>query len=131
LNEVIEYFDHSVNNILGVDYSIGDKTLTVFNDLLRDYSVSQIYGIIYRSVNNALRFRVEKGATLKHAANTIIGNAQNYAERAKVNNWDLSKYKRIEDCPESALSKFFFERILRIGYNGFNEVPNIEILRKE
>ena len=131
LNEVIEYFDHSVNNILGVDYSIGDKTITVFNDLLRDYSVSQIYGIIYRSVNNALRFRVEKGATLKHAANTIIGNAQNYAERAKVNNWNLPKYKRIKECPESALSKFFFERILRIGYNGFNEVPNMAMLREE
>jgi len=131
LNETLEYFIHSVNNILGIEYNVGDKTISVLKDLLTDYSVSQIYGIIYKSTNNALRFQAEKGVSRKHSANTIIGNAQSYGERAKINNWQLIKYNRIKECPESALSKFFFERIIKIGYNGFNEIPKIEMIKIE
>lgn len=51
-----------------------------------------------------------------------MGNAQSFADRARLNNWNLQKYGRGE-CPESALSKFFFERVLKIGYDGFNSKP--------
>lgn len=124
--ESIEYFEHSVNNILGINYNIGDKTKTVLNDLTNDFSVSQIYGILYKATNNALRFEAEKGVSTKHAANTIIGNAQSFAERARINKWDLAKYNRIKDCPQSILSRFFFERVIKIGYDGFNEIPDIK-----
>lgn len=130
LYESIEYFIYSVENILGIDYEIGDRTKTVLNDLINDYSVAQIYGILYKATNNALRFQAEKGVTSKHASNTIIGNAQSFGERAKINNWVLQKYNRIKDCPESALSKFFFERVIKVGFNGFSEVPNLNSIRK-
>lgn len=129
LYESIEYFEHSVNNILGIDYNVGDKTRSVLNDLTNDYSVSQIYGILYKATNNALRFQAEKGVSTKHASNTIVGNAQSFGERAKINNWDLQKYNRIKGCPQSALSRFFFERIIKIGFDGFNEIPNIKMIK--
>ncbi len=125
LHEALEYFYHSLNNILGVEYSPGEKTISVLNDLINDYSVSQIYTIIYRSTNNALRFQAEREVSRKHAANTIIGNAQSFAERAKINKWDVQRYNRLKELPESALSKFFFERILKIGFAGFNERPRL------
>lgn len=125
LHETLEYFYHSINNILGVEYSPGEKTISIFNDLLNEFSVSQIYTIIYRSTNNALRFQVEKDVSRKHAANTIIGNAQSFAERATIKKWDIQRYNRLKECPESALSKFFFERVLKIGSAGFNEKPRI------
>lgn len=131
LYETIEYFKHSINNILGIEYNIGEKTVSTLKELLKDYSTSQIYGIIYKSTNNALRFQAERGVSRKHSANTIIGNAQSFAERAKINKWELVKYNRIKECPESALSKFFFERIIEIGYNGFNECPKIELITKK
>lgn len=127
LHEALEYFYHSLNNILGVEYSPGEKTISVLSDLINDYSVSQIYTIIYRSTNNALRFQAERDVSRKHAANTIIGNAQSFAERAKVNKWDVQRYNRLKELPESALSKFFFERILKIGFAGFNEKPRLII----
>lgn len=130
LYESIEYFEHSVNNILGIDYKIGDKTRTVLNDLTNDYSVSQIYGMLYKSTNNALRFQAENGVSMKHASNTIVGNAQSYGERARINNWDLQKYNRIKNCPQSALSRFFFERIIKIGFDGFNEIPDLKKIMK-
>jgi len=130
LYESIEYFEYSVNNILGIDYNIGDKTRTVLNDLTKDYSVSQIYGILYKSTNNALRFQAERGVSMKHASNTIVGNAQSFAERARINKWDLQKYNRIKGCPQSSLSKFFFERIIKIGFDGFNEIPILSKIMK-
>lgn len=75
--------------------------------------------------SNRWRFKVEKDVSTKHAANTIIGSAQSFAERAKINGWNIQKYHRVKECPESALSKFFFERILPIGYMGFDEKPHI------
>ncbi|WP_422082808.1 hypothetical protein [Ulvibacterium sp.] len=129
LYESIEYFEHSVNNILGIDYNIGEKTRTVLNDLTNDFSVSQIYGILYRSTNNALRFQAERGVSMKHASNTIVGNAQSFAERARINKWELQKYNRIKNLPQSALSRFFFERIIKIGFDGFNEIPDLSRIR--
>ncbi|HAS44895.1 MAG TPA: hypothetical protein DCS93_30725 [Microscillaceae bacterium] len=128
LHESIEYFRYSIHHTLGIEYKIGDKTISVLKDLINDYAVSQIYGIIYKSTNNALRLQAEKGISKKHAANTIIGYAQSFGERAKVNHWDLVKYNRIRECPESALSKFFFERIVKIGFRGFNERPTLELI---
>jgi len=58
-------------------------------------------------------------------SNTIVGNAQSFAERARINKWELQKYNRIKDCPQSALSRFFFERIIKIGFDGFNEIPSL------
>lgn len=72
-----------------------------------------------------MRFRVEKGASTKHAVNSIIGNAQSYGEKARINNWNILKSYRNNNCLESALSKFFFERIIKIGYEGFSEVPDV------
>jgi hypothetical protein len=129
LNECLQYFEHSINNILGIEYNIGTKTINVFNDLLNNYSVSQIYGIIYKSTNSALRFQAERGCSRQHSANTIIGSAQSYAERAKINNWEILKYSRIKECGESALSKFLFERVVKIGYSGFNDCPNISLVK--
>lgn len=129
LYESLEYFEHSTSNILGIDYKIGEKTRTVISDLVNDYSVSQIYGILYKSTNNALRFQVEKEVSMRHASNTIVGNAQSFGERAKVNKWELQKYNRIKNCPQSALSKFFFERVIKIGYDGFNEVPRLDLIK--
>jgi hypothetical protein len=125
LHECLEYLLHSIQEIMQVEYRVGEKTITIMSDLLTSFSVSQIYGLIYRSTNNALRFQREKRVSMAQAANSIVGSALNYGERAKVEGWDMRKFGREKACPESALSKFFFERVLKIGYNGFNETPKI------
>ena len=91
--------------------------------MLKNLSVSQVFCLIYRATNTALRFQVERGVYRKYAVNTIIGNAQNFAERALNNNWSTTKYSRPRECPQSALSKFFFDRVIKIGDDGFNMPP--------
>ena len=123
LHESLEYLHYYVFKVFRIIYKAGDKTISTLNDLLNEYSVSQIYTVFYRSTNQALRFHIEHGASKIHASNTIVGNAQKFAERAKVNQWNVQRYHRLNELPESALSKFFFNRILKIGYAGFDNKP--------
>lgn len=131
LYESIEYFKYSINKFLGSDYKIGYKTEAVLSDLTNYFSVAQIYGIINKAVMKAVILRAAGEISRKGAVNTIPGYVERIGERAKIKNRDLKKHKRVKACPESALSKFFFERILKIGYDGFSEVPDISKIQNK
>lgn len=125
LHESIEYLKYNIERLFDIDYNVGEKTISVINDLLNHYSVGQIYYIIYSSTNNALRYREENYIPNRQAANSIIGRMQSLGERALNNGWKLDNYGRRKDCPQSLISKFFFERILKINEDGFNQKPYV------
>ena len=122
LEECLEYFSYQMNKV-GFSFNPGDKTITVFEDLLEHFSVSQIYGIIYRSIANATKWYQELRVSKKHAANSVIGSCQRYGERAVIGKWELNKYNRITDCPQSMISEFFLNRVIEIGDLGFHMPP--------
>ena len=122
--ECIEYLEYRLDKV-GFNFAAGDKTYKTFDILLNDFSVSQIYGIIWRAVAEASKLYLEKGLTKRHAANSVIGSCQRYAERAKINGWNLTEYNRPQDLPQSELSAFFFNRVLGIGDMGFRLPPMI------
>jgi hypothetical protein len=131
LYESIEYLKCSINKFLGSDYKIGYKTEAVLSDLTNYFSVAQIYGIINKAVMKAVILRAAGEVSRKGAVNTIPGYVERIGERAKIKNRDLKKHKRVKACPESALSKFFFERVIKIGTEGFSEVPNINKIKSK
>ena len=122
LEECLEYFSYQMDKV-GFNFNPGDKTITVLEDLLEHFSTSQIYGIIFRSIANATKWYQESQVSKKHAANSVIGGCQRYGERAIIGNWELTKYNRITDCPQSMLSEFFFNRVAGIGDLGFHMPP--------
>lgn len=123
LEECIEYFEYQMKSVR-FDFNIGEKTIAIFKDLLENFSVSQIYGIIYKSVANATKYYQESSVSKKQAANSVIGGCQRYAERAIINNWELAKYSRIKELPQSMISEFFFDRVIGVGSLGFNMPPS-------
>lgn len=123
LEECIEYFEYQMKSVR-FDFNIGEKTIAIFKDLLENFSVSQIYGIIYKSVANATKYYQESSVSKKQAANSVIGGCQRYAERAMINNWELAKYSRIKELPQSMISEFFFDRVIGLGSLGFNMPPS-------
>ena len=123
LEECIEYFEYQMKSVR-FDFNIGEKTIAIFKDLLENFSVSQIYGIIYKSVANATKYYQESSVSKKQAANSVIGGCQRYAERAMINNWELAKYSRIKELPQSMTSEFFFDRVIGVGSLGFNMPPS-------
>ena len=127
VSECIEYLQYRLK-MVGFEFTPGEKTHKTFEIILNDFSVSQIYGIIWRAVADASKLYLEKGITKIHAANSVIGACERYAERAKINGWDLTQYNRIRDLPQSVLSLFYFNRVLGIGEKGFRNRPTIEDL---
>ncbi len=128
LHECLEYYLYTIEQVFDVCPNIGEKTLLTFTDLLENFSVSQIYGIIYKSTNNALRFQAEKNVGRKYAINTIIGGCRSFAERALTNGWDLAHYNRIKELPQSTISRFLYERVLQVGDKGFYHRPDIGLI---
>lgn len=123
LEECIEYFEYQMKSVR-FDFNIGEKTIAIFKDLLENFSVSQIYGIIYKSVENATKYYQESSVSKKQAANSVIGGCQRYAERTMINNWELAKYSKIKELPQSMISEFFFDRVIGVGSLGFNMPPS-------
>lgn len=124
--ESLEYLQNTIYKVFRTKYTSGEKTISILTELVENYSVSQVYTIIYRSTNNVLRIKTERGIHISHAINTIISNAHSFSERAINNKWEIQKYSRSKECPESALSKFLFDRILKIGQDGFNIKPTLQ-----
>lgn len=122
-DECIEYLLHQIENVR-FNFNPGEKTFTVMHILLESFSVSQIYGIIWKSVANASKLCLESNMNKNHAANSIIGGCERFAERALLENWDLTKYRRIKELPQSVLSEFFFNKVLKIGNLGFDLPPS-------
>lgn len=125
LEECLEYFEFQMQDVK-FDAKVGDKTIAIFKELLENFSVSQIYGIIYRSVANATKYYQQGGVSKKQAANSVIGNCQRYAEKALLEKWDLRKFGRPYAVPQSILSEFLFNRVLELGELGYN-IPPTEI----
>lgn len=124
LNESMQYLDVALGEH-GLSLNPGEKTLLVMNNLLEDYSVAQIYNMIWRAAKDAAAFLVRERVTKQHAANTVVGAIQRYGERAKAEKWDIKLYGRHWTCPQSIVSQVLFNVALRIGDDGFNKTPSI------
>lgn len=112
-------------------FNIGAKTEIILRNILKDYSTSQDYCIIYNSITNATRYYQENNISRRRAANSVITNMERRYEKALSNNWDITHYKRDRRLGQSGFSYFFYYKILLTDREGFNMIPskrNIEIL---
>ena len=128
--ECIQYLLFEFNKI-GFDFNPGDKTRAVFESLIEDFSVSQIYAIIWKGIKDVSRRYLEKTITKKHAANSVISICQKYGENIKLNGWQANSFARRYDLPQSELSAYFFNQVVKIGDKGFVCVPSIDVLVTE
>ncbi|RZH25205.1 hypothetical protein EXD98_18225 [Acinetobacter pittii] len=109
------------------DFSPGTKTTTVFQNLVNNFSVGQIYNIIYRAIANSTEQYQSGKITKIHAQNMVISSCEGQGERAIANKWNLTNYSRVKDLPQSQISKIFFDSILQISYLGFSEKPTFSL----
>jgi hypothetical protein len=130
LLECLEYLDYQLE-LVNLNYDTGDKTKIVFEELLNNFSAGQIYGIIWSGVTNAVRFHREKHPPVQNAAKAVITNCQKYGEKALIEKWNVKTFSRIKELPQSSFSKYLFNRVLKIGDEGFNLKPDINNIRMD
>ncbi|MGR5880031.1 hypothetical protein ACT7DO_19065 [Bacillus pacificus] len=93
----------------------------MFEHLLEHFSVSQIYGIIYRAVANSTQRYQAGEVTRIHAQNSVITSCEGHGQRAIAQGWKLSYYSRIKDLPESYISQVLYTSVMQIAELGFSE----------
>lgn len=104
------------------------KTRMVINHLIEQYSIGQIWNLIYGSVNHAAAWYQKSDVTKKHAANSVITTLNNRGDRAQAENWNLKPYHRSYDNKLSQISMVFFDGILQIGTKGYEQTPSIKLI---
>ncbi|OCY42478.1 hypothetical protein BFR77_08485 [Acinetobacter pittii] len=64
------------------DFSPGPKTTTVFQNLVVNFSVGQIYSIIYKAIANSSEQYLSGKVNKFHAQNMVISSCEGFGERA-------------------------------------------------
>lgn len=128
--ECIEYLCYQLQQF-GFEYQIGQKTKMMFRSLLENFSTSQIYNIIAESVSDVLRDLYLGKCKKKIAGYTVISYIQEYCNGTSRLCRCVGEYGRDNDISQSEVSRYFFNKVLRIEHRGFYDCPNLKILLGE
>lgn len=121
--EILQYI-YIISNELKVQFNAEIKTRKIVAQLLINFSVSEIYYFVRKSVESAHLYYV-KGLSngKKHAANTIPNKMLSLGERALIEKWKTYKFNRDSRVPRSSISKVFFDFFLQDEDAGFYKAP--------
>ncbi|WP_156926518.1 hypothetical protein [Carnimonas nigrificans] len=98
----------------------GEKTIAALKEALSHFSLSQVCWIISNQLRHVSdRYRQGQSYGLPHASNQVISGISKYTERAVANQWDVTRFKRDYDQPQSVISRVIFNHILKVDDGGF------------
>jgi hypothetical protein len=83
--------------------------------LLTTFSVAQAYAFFWRGAVAAADFKQREDVTAAHAGNTIVGNCQRSADRARAEGWEIKPYSRPKSVRRSELSYTLHDAFLGFG----------------
>lgn len=104
------------------DFSPGNKTVQVFKSCLQDFSVAQIYGLIWRATKDASAYFQRGGIPKKQAANSIVTRIEKTMEQALAEGWVLKDFRRDYTFTQSTISRVIFNNILGTNDGGFSKL---------
>ncbi|MDZ7808781.1 MAG: hypothetical protein U5K71_16975 [Gracilimonas sp.] len=69
------------------------------------------------------RWLARTRAPKTNAINYLLKCMESFGDRAKKEGWDVKKFHRNFECPESLVAEILYTKILQV--DGFSEVPKI------
>jgi hypothetical protein len=93
----------------------GRGTRELFDQLVEDFSVAQIYNLIWRSAREAVAYAERAAITPEHAGATVVHEISRKAEYTLSRGLELKPYRRDWGAPRSRLSEVLFDLLLEIG----------------
>lgn len=121
IEEALQYL-YIKTEELNITFNAEKKTKEVIQQLLENFSISEIYYFIKKSVEDAHIFYTKGYAqSKKHAGNIIPGKMLSLGERALQENWSTYKYNRDSRAPRSYLSQIIFDFLLKDEDAGFKK----------
>ncbi|MEY5048152.1 MAG: hypothetical protein RLZZ175_1511 [Bacteroidota bacterium] len=129
VNECLENIINTSQKLFNIKLTPNYEDEIIIENLLDDYSTSEIFYMIYNSSNYILRESIDKKWDNDFASKQLIIRLYKYSEKAKYEKWTIRKSFRPNDLKQSSLSKFLFENVLHFGELGFNEKPNLNTIK--
>ncbi|MCW3789611.1 hypothetical protein [Plebeiibacterium sediminum] len=130
LNEVIEIFYGSLDS-RGLVTNQKEAIAPIMADLLKLYSVGQMVNLIWQALNFKYDEYLKGMRDKNHTANSIIYACLNFGESKKRRNQKVQCFNRPAQFPQSELSKYLFNDVLKIGDVGYREIPSEMELMKD
>jgi hypothetical protein len=124
--EVSEIFENQMHECGFYGYQ-DEHTDQVLYSLLEDYSVAQIYNVIWRSVKKAAT-EYAKTDNRTYAASTVLNYCLKHIAYKEKNEEIIRNYNRHPYCRQSKISQYYFDAVLKIGDNGFDKRPSQDYL---
>lgn len=91
----------------------------LIENLLRDFSVSQCYQLLWATAGDAVDYRARKRVTAQHASNYMIGSCQRRADRARAEGWLIKGFQRNFELGRTQVSHVLHDVFLKHGETGF------------
>lgn len=112
IEECLAYLDIRTKALkLGGIESIIRKEIAIFiEEILKNYSTSEVMSIIYKSVNYASNFKVECEVEDIKVHKAVYRNMKNHIEKQ----YQVNSYSRSYELEQSTLSNYFCKNILEL-----------------
>ncbi|HYR09060.1 MAG TPA: hypothetical protein VEQ60_14860 [Longimicrobium sp.] len=115
LQECFQYLEFAVAEHPRLSFYPGRETRELFETLLVDLSVGQIYRLIWSSAKNAVAYAEKQGLAPRHAGSTIITRMRNRADHLLSDGRPIEAYQRNWRVPRSRLHEVLFDVLFPVG----------------
>jgi len=117
--EVLAYLELCLTE-RGLPFRVGEKTEHVLTMAMQNYSIGQVFAIIWRAARSASDYLVRSGCPKRQAANVVPGAMESFMQRAQGNGWNVDPFKRPGKQSQSVLSRVVFNQILGLPDGAFS-----------
>lgn len=128
IDEALDFLEKTKENY-GLLHQVGEKTKLLFDHLIIERPLGEIFFLIWRiGVNSAVAIQ-KKSITRREASNRMIGEIERLHIRTRNNGWQLTSYKRFNFEKQNWLSYVYFNLILELPGEGL-EYSLLDILKR-
>lgn len=125
--ECLEYLEYNLAEYNLIE-NTGPKTITVIQEVLNHFSISQTFMFIWGAVKDAAAYYQKDRVTKKHAVNSIPGSIQKRLDKALVEGKEVKGFRRNYNLPQSIYADLIFNKVLKLGDRAFDIKIDVESL---
>ena len=129
VEECLEYLSILIKRFPSFpELEVNDKMRLTLHNMLEYSSVSQVFYLLYKSLDYTSRMYAEGKMRKTSIPASAVTSAATNQKRHLSNGWDIPEYHRTKENPVSVLSSYFFNVVLKIGDKGFLCPPSREVI---
>lgn len=124
LYEAIEYMLLILQKFNLPKFRIEQRYHLLFLQILKTYSLGQLFNFIYTAIRNQAAYRQVNLGTYVPMGNYIYKKIKDRYEKATLEDWKIMNFDRVWGWQQSELSKLVCNRLLNLDESAFHEVTS-------